>query len=72
MVYLFPDYNTAEYLPFIPIKDLHNSSNEFLSTEDDVASDAISIPVDFPFADTVQTRVYVSFQPPSHVLVSEL
>lgn len=57
-----PGSGTAVYLPFLPIGDLYNSSNEeFLTTGDDLTSDAISIPVDFPFADTVQTRVYVSF-----------
>ena len=68
-----PGSSTAEYLPFISLGDLYESSNEkFLETRDDVASDAILIPVDFPFADSLQTKVYVSFQPIYHVVLLKL
>ena len=53
--------STAEYLPFLPIGDLYDSSNEeYLAQGDDVSSDAISIPVVFPFGSSNQSTVYVS------------
>ena len=55
------DEDTSGYLPYIPLGVRSSGSNEInLTRADDVVSPGFSIPIDFPFGNSVQSTVYVS------------
>lgn len=65
MVYLYTSfilaYSTEAYLPYIPLGILYENSNAInLTVADDISSSRITLPTDFPFADSTQTSAYVS------------
>lgn len=54
-------YSTPAFLPFIPLGILYENSNAVnLTVGDDISSSRITLPTNFPFADSNQTSAYVS------------
>ena len=47
------------YLPFIPMDVSYGVAEMFLAEADEGTSDAISIPIGFPFGQSIQTQFYV-------------
>ena len=58
---IFPQGITINevYLPFIPMDTLYGVDEIFLEEANDGISDAISIPIGFPFGETIQNQLYV-------------
>ena len=49
------------YLPFIPLGITYGAEEIFLPESDEGTSDAIGIPVGFPFGESTQETFYVIF-----------
>ena len=62
-MFLFPlDYQSDNYLQFIPLNVVYGSATVILPESDDGTSDAITLPdgIGFPFGRSIQTEIYVS------------